>query len=211
MKLDICSKKGQFVTKGLTMITDFLSRDQDKSVVVFCNSCKQSQHFSGQLEKKLEMAKLNVDVLDINGPLVKINKFWWIRLFCDHCHSCQGQFCALVTTNASNVGIDKHSMSLQVPLEWPWDLIMCFQEHGRGSCWEGAKIPCILYGDLDSYVYLMGQLLTRCNHDDNEEVSTNNEVNGFNSAISPQKTNMRLGSKIPPRAKVKAQSENTQS
>ncbi len=41
----------------------------------------------------------------------------------------------------------------------------------------------------------MGQLLTRCNHDDNKEASANNEVNGFNSAISPQKTNTRLGRK----------------
>ncbi len=72
---------------------------------------------------------------------------------------------------------------------------MYFQERRRGSRWEGAKSTCILYGDLASYVYLMGQLLTRCIYDDNEVASTNNEVNGFNSAISPQKTNTRLGSK----------------
>ncbi len=41
----------------------------------------------------------------------------------------------------------------------------------------------------------MGQLLTGYNHDNNKEASANNEVNRFNSAISPWKTNTRLGSK----------------
>ncbi len=141
------------------------------------------------------MAKLNVGVLNINRSLDQIDKYWQIGLFCDNCHSRQGQFCALVTNNASNVGIDKHSVSLQVCFEWPRDLLMYFQEHGRGSRWEGAKSTCIQYGNLYSYVYLMGQLLTGCNHDDSEEASANNEVNGFISAISPQKTNTRLGSK----------------
>ncbi len=78
MKLDIYSKKAQFVTKGLDIVADFLNSDQDSSVVVFCNSRKQSQHFSVQLEKKLDMAKLDVDVLNINVSLDKINKFWQI-------------------------------------------------------------------------------------------------------------------------------------
>ncbi len=75
MKLDICSKKAQFITKGLNMVADFLYQDQDSSVVIFCNFHKQSQHFSVQLEKKLDIAKLNVDVLNINKPLNKIDKF----------------------------------------------------------------------------------------------------------------------------------------
>jgi hypothetical protein len=75
MKLDICSKKAQFVTKGLNMVVDFLHQDQDSSVFIFCNSRKQSQRFSVQLEKKLDMAKLDVDVLNINRSLNKIDKF----------------------------------------------------------------------------------------------------------------------------------------
>jgi hypothetical protein len=177
------------------MVADFLNLDQDNSVVVFCNSCKQSQHFSIELEKKLDMAKLDVDVLNINKSLDKINKFWPIRLFCDDCHSCQGQFCALVTTNALNVSIDKHSVSLQVSFEWRWDLFMYFQERGQGSQQEGIKSTCIFYGNLYLYVYLMGQLLTGCIHDKNEESSANNKVNEFNSAISPWKTNTREGRK----------------
>ncbi len=137
MKLEMCSKKAQFVLKRLTLVVDFLQRNLDRSVVIFCNSRKQSQHFALQLEKKLDLMKLSVDVIIINGSLNKIDKFWMIRLFCDDHHSRQGQFRALVTMNASNVGIDKHSVALQVRFEWQRDLLTYFQERGRGSCAQG--------------------------------------------------------------------------
>ncbi len=117
MKLELCSNKGQFVLKGLSMVTEFLQLNHDSSVIIFCNSRKQLQHFSFHLDKKLDQTKLTIDVININGSLNKIDKFWWIRLFCADRHSHQGQFRALVTTNASNVGIDKHPISLQVWFE----------------------------------------------------------------------------------------------
>ncbi len=108
MKIEICLKKAQFVAKGLTVVAAFFQTNPDSSVVVFCNSRKQSQHFSQQLEKKLDQLRLAIDVVNINGSLDKIDKFWRIRLFCDDQHTCQGRFWALVTANALNVGIDKH-------------------------------------------------------------------------------------------------------
>jgi superfamily II DNA/RNA helicase len=116
MKLEMCGKKAIFVSKGLTTVANFLEHNPDCSVVIFCNSRHQSLHIASQLEKKLDMKKLAIDVLNINGSLNKTDKFWRIRLFCDNRHSRRGQFRALVTTNASNVGIDKHSISLQVRL-----------------------------------------------------------------------------------------------
>jgi hypothetical protein len=159
-------------------------------VVIFCNSQKRSIHFSVQLETKLDQLKIPVDVLNINGSLDKIDKFWRIRLFCDDCHSKQGLFCALVMTSASNVGIDKHSITLQVRFKWPRDLLTYFQEQGGGSQLQGAKSMCIVYGDFSTYIYLMGQLL-RKSHNDKEEMSLANEVKGFNSAISPCKLGHR--------------------
>ncbi len=73
----------------------------------------------------------------------RTDKFWRIRIFCDNRHSRRGQFRALVTTNASNVGIDKHSISLQVRLEWSRDLLAYFQERGRGSRSQGVTSTCI--------------------------------------------------------------------
>jgi hypothetical protein len=110
MKFELCSNKGHFVSKGLSMVTDFLQINHDSIVVIFCNSRKQSQHFSFHLDKKLYQAKLAIDVININGSLDKIKIFWRIFPFCDGCHSRHGQFRALVTTNASNVEIDKHSI-----------------------------------------------------------------------------------------------------
>ena len=128
MQLIIYSNKSQFVAKELTLIADFLLHSPDLSVVIFCNSWKQLQHLTTHLEKKLDLAKLAIDVININGSLDKIDKFGKINLFCDDCHSHQGRFCALVTTNAVNLGIDKHSIMLPVHFEWPHNLLTYFQE-----------------------------------------------------------------------------------
>ncbi len=186
MRLEMCSAKAQFVGKGLSHVAEFLQRNRDSSVVIFCNSRKQSQHVAIQLEKKLDLMKLSVDVVNINGALDKNNKFMGIRLFSDDRHSCQGKFRALVTTNASNVGIDKHSLALQVRFEWPCDLLTYFQERGRGSKLQGANSTCIVYGDLSSYVYLRSQLFAAGNNDDDASPSTD-ECDEYNSAILPRK------------------------
>ena len=87
MKMDICSKKSQFVLKGLVVVAKFLQDNPDCSVIVFCNSRKQSQHFAIEFEKKLDHKRLSVDVVNINGSLDKIGKCWQIRLFCDDWHT----------------------------------------------------------------------------------------------------------------------------
>jgi hypothetical protein len=84
MKLEICAKKALFISKGLAMVTNFLEQNPDCSVVIFCNSRQQLLHIASQLEKKLDMKKLAVDVLNINGSLDKTDKFWRIRIFCDN-------------------------------------------------------------------------------------------------------------------------------
>jgi hypothetical protein len=187
MKMDICSKKAQFVSKGLVFVAEFHQANPHCSAIVFCNSRKQSQHFSKELEKKLDHMRLSVDVININGSLDKIDKFWRIRLFCDNRHTRHGQFRVLVTTNASNVGIDKNSVALQVRFELPRDLPTYFQEQGRGSRCPGEPSTCILYGDLGSYVYLRIQLFAVGNDVEDDVTSSTPGGNGYNSAISPWK------------------------
>ena len=63
MQLVICSNKSQFVAKGLMLIDDFLLHNPDLSDDVFCNSQKQLQHFTTHREKKLDLAKLAIDVI----------------------------------------------------------------------------------------------------------------------------------------------------
>ncbi len=104
MQLAICSNKSQFVAKGFALVADFLLQNCDLSIVVFCNLWKQSQHFTTHLEKKLDLAELAIDLINFSGALDKIDKFWRILIFCDNRHSCQGRLCALVPTNAANVG-----------------------------------------------------------------------------------------------------------
>jgi hypothetical protein len=71
--------------------------------------------------------KLNVDVIYINGLLHKTDKFWRIQLFCNETHMREADFCLSVTTNASNVGIDKSSIALQMRFKWLQDLLTYFQ------------------------------------------------------------------------------------
>jgi hypothetical protein len=78
MKLEVCGQKSVFVSKGLLMVTEFLDQNHDSSVVIFCNSRNQSLHLSSHLIKKLDMVKLSVNVLNINGSLDKMDKFWRI-------------------------------------------------------------------------------------------------------------------------------------
>jgi superfamily II DNA/RNA helicase len=66
MQTYICSAKGLYVSKGLTLVSEFLRDHTAKSAVIFCNSCHQSQHFRDHLERKLNELQLNVDILHIN-------------------------------------------------------------------------------------------------------------------------------------------------
>ena len=88
----ICSEKGLYVSKGLTLVSEFLRDHPMKSAVIFCNSRHQSQHFRDHLERKLNELKLNNDVLHINGLLHKTDKFWRICLFCDEGHIREADF-----------------------------------------------------------------------------------------------------------------------
>jgi superfamily II DNA helicase RecQ len=92
MQMYICSAKGLYVSKGLTLASEFLRDHTAKSAVIFCNSRHQSQHFWDLLERKLNKLQLNVDVLHINGSLHKTDKFWRICLFCDEGHIQEADF-----------------------------------------------------------------------------------------------------------------------
>ena len=130
------------------------------------------------------MKKLAIDVFNINGSLYKTDKFWRIRLFCNDCHSRRSNLHALIMTNALNVGINKHSISLQVQFEWPHDLLSYFKERGQGSRTKGAASCCVLFADLASYIYLMSQLHISSSSDEETAVGSDN-LESFNSAISP--------------------------
>jgi hypothetical protein len=132
--------------------------------------------------------KLNVDVLHINGLLHKTDKFFWrIQLFCNETHMRVADFCVLVTTNASNVGINKLSIALQMRFEWLQDLLTYFQEQGCGLQQMGMKSICVLYADLLSYVFLVSQLIRGGENTSRSEENGTGKSEGFNLAISPRR------------------------
>ncbi len=86
------------------------------------------------------------------------------------------------------MGINKHSISIQIRFEWPRNLLTYFQEQGKGSCLQGVQSTCIVYSDLSSYVYLRSQLFAVGNNNDNTS-PFGDGVDGFNSVILPRKLN----------------------
>ncbi len=200
MKFILCSKRSQFVSKGISEVIDFVFANSSQSVVVFCNSRHHSQNNTSNIKRRLDAVHIVVDVINIHGALHKIDKFWHIQLFCEdddtrvNRHMDDQKFGILVTTNASNVGIDKHTVSLQVRFEFPRDLLTYFQESGQGSCCQGASSTCILYANLASYTYLMAQIL-ELSLDIGTE-SSKVVLQGVNSEISPicqQRTGHDIG------------------
>jgi hypothetical protein len=185
MRSYITLKQGQYVSKGLCELTKFLLENPSSSAVLFYNSQKQSQHYRNNLERKLYEMKLNVYVININGLLHKVDKFWRIHLFCDKTHIREADFIVLVTTNAANVGIDKHSIAIQMQIEWPKDPLTYFQERGIGSRKVGTRSTCILYADLSSYVFLVTQ--TGKDNTSWDEPDRTNEDGRYNYAISPRR------------------------
>jgi hypothetical protein len=117
MRSHITSNKGQYVSKGLTHISNSYRRIRPQAQLFFAILAKKLQHYHNNLKQKLNKMKLNVDVIHINGSLHMIDKFWRIHLFCDNKHLCKANFRVLVTTNAANVGIEKHLIALQMQFD----------------------------------------------------------------------------------------------
>lgn len=181
------TNKGDFVKKGLAEVVQHLIDHPDDSVVVFCNSRTKSLHYLKLLEHKLNASHCGTDCIHIHGALHRMDKFMRIKLFCE----ARGMelndmdFRCLLTTNASNVGIDKHSITRQIRDEIPRDLPTYNQEMARGSRVPGKASESHLYYDMKSYVLVKQQILTTKRDDEIVVPELGKEVLGFNSALSP--------------------------
>ena len=76
----ICNK-GDYVKVGVSGMVDALKADCENKGIIFCNSRAKAGHFGSELERKLNEAKKDFDVIVITGALNKDEKFWRIRIF----------------------------------------------------------------------------------------------------------------------------------
>ena len=182
--LHICNP-GDYVKRGLAEAVEFVTQDDEGSIVVFVNSRYRSMKYLQDIEKKLDEAMCDTNVLMINGQLQAEDKFHRIRIFCrDGDPELDDMtFRVLRSTPAANAGIDKSSIRRQFRFEWPRDLCTFFQEMGRGSR-DGNPSVCNVYGDLQSFEYIRSQTLLDSGDDDNDSTMASPVV-GINSALSP--------------------------
>jgi hypothetical protein len=92
----------------------------------------------------------------------------------------EADFCVLVTTNASNVGIDELFIALQMRFKWLQDLLTYFQEQGHRLRQRGAKSICVLYADLLLYIFLVSQLVRGGENTSGSEENGTGKSEGFN-------------------------------
>jgi hypothetical protein len=104
MKLVVCSEKAQFVAKGFSHVVGFLQCNRDSSVVIFCNSRKQSKPFSIHPDNKLDQAKLPINVLNINS--LTAMRFLWEQKLPPHMSPTIGIVQKVLST--TNTTIHKH-------------------------------------------------------------------------------------------------------
>lgn len=77
----ICNK-GDYVKVVVLGMVDALKADcENKKGIIFCNSRAKAGHFGSELERKLNEAKKDFDVIVITEALNKDEKFWRIRIF----------------------------------------------------------------------------------------------------------------------------------
>ena len=111
-----------------------------------------------------------------------------IRFFCgiDGEYVADSCFRTLISTNATNVGIDNDHIDLVVRFGLPRDLMTYFQERGRGARQPGSVAECIVYATMSSYVSIMSQILNYNKlTDDTDATNEELELRGAGSAITP--------------------------
>ena len=126
--------KNDYVKLGLEKVVDFFRESTEGKAVVFTNSKLRSFTYARALERKIDEAKLSahVDIFHVHGSLLKTEKFWRIRLFCDppDGNVVDANIRGLVGTNAVNVGIDDRLIEFVERFEFARDLLTAFRSRG---------------------------------------------------------------------------------
>ena len=108
------------------MVVQFLQENNGKCVCIFVNTRTEAFHISTYLEKKLDEASIRTDVMLVHGHLDKNKKIWLIRLFCNSARIEGINPDVLLSTLATNVGVDNPRVSLVMCFGWPRNLLTWF-------------------------------------------------------------------------------------
>ena len=203
----IMCNKGDFVQYGLAKAVAFLQSDPDGKCVIFTNSRERAIHYTTELETKLNYGNVVSDVILIHGCLQKHDKFWRIRLFCSSSEpTTEVALRVLISTSASNVGIDNNKIRFGLRFGFPRDMSTYFQEKGRGSRRPGDPSVFILYADIASFEFIMINILGGVNDtiDEDEETETDRlravAMTAMSTPVRRNAESRLLGSKQPTRS-----------
>lgn len=187
MEQVVCTPS-DFVKLGISTAAKFMATtDGSRKMCIFCNSKAKAAHFVKELERKLNEQDITGDTILITGDLHKFEKFWRIQFFCsandEHIEGVK--FRVLISTNAANVGIDNHAVDFGIRFQFPRDLCTYLQERARGSRIPHAPSRFIVYLDINSFQYIMKQILSSGSDDEVELTDEQLSAMGYGSSITP--------------------------
>ena len=123
--------QGEVASLGVSPMVDVLSKHADAHVCAFVNFKSECAKIGALFESKLVQAKLDVDVLQINGDMDKHEKFAFIRLFTSSIKLKTFHPNVLIATPAANTGFDQTLVCWVLSVGLPRCMTSLLQERGR--------------------------------------------------------------------------------
>ena len=114
--------------KCLNKVVEFVKNDDTHFACVFTGSKENSFHLVTALERNLDEAFLDVDVIHVHGGLRPPQKYVLIRIFCLKLTLSAISARILLATSAANVKIDNNLVLFILSLGRPRDLCTYFQQ-----------------------------------------------------------------------------------
>ena len=155
-------KVGSDNTHALKPIIDHLHAAPDAATFVFGNTKTLVKNATVSMESKLDKAERNVDVMRIDGNTSKRDKFGKINLFCKGKTIMGYKPQVVLSTLASNQGVEHPNAQYILNLEWPNTIATWTQRMGRAARAGQPAVVVIIVG-ITGYTVLVALAL---NYDD---------------------------------------------
>ena len=150
---------GQIGQVALPALVTHLNDNPNSYAAMYVNFKSETSKWAGKLERLLATALMSIDVLQINGDMDKVEKFFFIRLFTRAIANPLFLARVLVATAAANTGIDQEMLDFVLRVGLPRCIITALQERGRNARKEGMVGYFVVYTSWLLFIKLMSQVI----------------------------------------------------
>ena len=130
---------------ALPKLITHLKDNPNSYAAMYVNFKAETSKWASKLESLIARALMSINVLQINGDMDKVEKFFFIRLFTRAIANPLFIARVLVATAAANTGIDQEMLDFVLRVGLPRCIITALQERGRNARKEGMFGFFIVY------------------------------------------------------------------